>query len=119
MKKVVPAVSDVWMSFMGQIVGRSAHFRVVAIGAFATRRLPIPVKMAIMLGYMRDKWSCDRRADKILYLRRHGQLKAGNMVDQSAEITSIFPYLVEGFRRLLACLACANTQKPKELLCSM
>jgi glycine/D-amino acid oxidase-like deaminating enzyme len=38
------------------------------------------------------------------------------MVDQSAEMTSIFAYLVEGFRTLFTC---ANTQKPKELFRSV
>jgi hypothetical protein len=102
---------------MGQIVDRGAHYRLAAIGAFATRRVPIPVEMAIMLAYRRDKWSCDRA--RIRYRRslcNPGQLKAGKMVDQSAEITSIFPYLVQWFRRLFAC---ANTQKPKKLLCSV
>jgi hypothetical protein len=78
---------------MGKIVDRSAHYRVTAIGAFATRLVPIPVEMAIMLAYRRDKWSCDR--PRIRHRCNHGQLKAGKMVDQSAEITSIFPYLVQ------------------------
>lgn len=74
---------------MYQTVGRSVYLRVAAIGAFGTRRVPIPVQMAIMLAYTRDKWSCDRPGK--IPSRRHGQLKAGKMVDQSAEITSIFP----------------------------
>ena len=45
---------------MNQIVGRSVYFRVAAIGAVVTRRVPIPVQVAIMLAYTRDKWSCDR-----------------------------------------------------------
>jgi hypothetical protein len=65
------------------------------------------------VGLYRDKWSCDR--PRIRY-PHHGQLEAGKMVDQSAEITSVFPYLVERFRRLYAC---ANAQKLKELLRSM
>jgi hypothetical protein len=62
MEEVVPAESDVWMRgrFLGQIVDRSAHFRVAETSAFKTRRILIPVEMAIMLAYMRDKWSCDR-----------------------------------------------------------
>jgi hypothetical protein len=82
--------------FMGQIIDCSAHYRLAAIGTFATRLVPIPVEMIIMLAYRRDKWSCDRA--RIRYRRPRcnpGQLKAGKMVDQSAEITSIFPYLVQ------------------------
>jgi len=44
-----------------------------------------------MLAYTRDKWSCDRPG---IRYGRHGQLEAGKMVDQPAEIICIFPYLV-------------------------
>jgi hypothetical protein len=70
---------------------------VAAIGPFATRRVLIPVEMAIMLAYTEISGRVIGRGQDT----RHGQLDAGKMVDQSAEITSVFPYLVLDFEDYL------------------